>query len=138
MHQPGPKPRSKTKPTTHSTPKRKSEPKPKVKPEPKSAARLRARDGGKTAQVTKMRRKAREASPSPAPEREQEYAEPRAEHGDELDFALPAHRLFVGRAARSPFLFDTEGPWSVENLAWIEGRDLEEVRPPKWEPQYWR
>lgn len=140
-----PKPKVTTK--AQAAARSKPKPPPKIKtPKPKAVKGVK---GGK-----RMLRKTREASPSPlsSPPSVSPLASPHIaataallpttpvlkEQADELSFVLPAHRLFVGRPARSPFLFGTEGPWSAENLAWIEGRELEEVRPKKWVPQFWK
>lgn len=130
---------------------KKAETKPKTKPKMKTQNKPKAQSKPKTTVVKPVKepakkrvmRKTREASPSPLSSAPRpEHAEPTPTHVDressELNFVLPAHRLFVGRVLRSPFLFGTEGPWSAENLAWIEGRDLEEVRPKKWEPHFWQ
>lgn len=123
-----------TKAETKPKPK---ESKPKTTTKPKADKKV-VKTAGK-----RVLRKTREASPSPLSSPPlSEHAEPVPTHVDressELNFVLPAHRLFVGRVLSSPFLFGTEGPWSAENLAWIEGRDLEEVRPKKWEPHFWQ
>ncbi|EJT48908.1 hypothetical protein A1Q2_08035 [Trichosporon asahii var. asahii CBS 8904] len=143
-----PKPKVTTK--AQAAARSKPKPPPKIKtPKPKAVKGVK---GGK-----RMLRKTREASPSPlsSPPPLSPLTSPHAaatpspfpttpvlkklkQQTDELNFVLPAHRLFVGRPARSPFLFGTEGPWSAENLAWIEGRELEEVRPKKWVPQFWK
>lgn len=150
---PPPKPRSKM-----TTMKERSKPQPKGS-KPKATPKVpkpKAETAKGKGKGKRMLRKTREASPSPLsspppvspppstsiplPPRTNtasNLASPLNEH-DKLKFVPPAHRLFVGRPARSPFLFGTEGPWSAENLAWIEGRDLEEVRPKKWKPLFWQ